>query len=226
MTSLSLVPRTHITLPYRLGFTPLGPSVAFEASSRGLFPHRSLPRLSSSIPSPFPYDPLSLPAIPPPCCGRTPPPPPSLSSLGPPTPDGNPRCPPTDTNGYLCQRRNLLLYIPLYKQRVNRAHTLRAPRMGGRAPRFYPLSFSLFPLYSFLSRPPANHPCRLKCGKCGEDIRYTRRGNRFIDRSAVSLPLDRTAKLECARPQKVRFRLRARSPSSVSVRFSFPKSRR
>lgn len=35
--------------------------------------------------------------------------------------DENPRCPPTDTNGHLCQRRNLLLYIPLYKQRVNRA---------------------------------------------------------------------------------------------------------
>ena len=35
----------------------------------------------------------------------------------------NPRCPPTDTNGYLCQRLgNLLLYIPLYKQRVNRDH--------------------------------------------------------------------------------------------------------
>jgi len=59
------------------------------------------------------------------------------TSRGPPScqyaADGNPRCPPTDTNGYLCQRRNLLLYIPLYKQRVNRAHTLRAPRTGGRA---------------------------------------------------------------------------------------------
>lgn len=42
--------------------------------------------------------------------------------------DENPRCPPTDTNGYLCRRRNLLLYIPLYKQRVNRARTLAAPR--------------------------------------------------------------------------------------------------
>lgn len=46
--------------------------------------------------------------------------------------DENPRCPPTDTNGYLCQRRNLLLYIPLYKQRVNRARAL-APRRS--APR-------------------------------------------------------------------------------------------
>lgn len=59
--------------------------------------------------------------------------------------DGNPRCPSTDTNGYLCQRRNLLLYIPLYKQRVNRAHTLRAPRTGGRwaSPVSLSLSFSL-----------------------------------------------------------------------------------
>lgn len=66
------------------------------------------------------------------------------TSRGPPScqcaADGNPRCPPTDTNGYLCQRRNLLLYIPLYKQRVNRAHTLRAPRTGGRAS---PVSLSL-----------------------------------------------------------------------------------
>lgn len=83
MTSFSLVPRTHMTLPYRLGLTPLGPPVAFEASSRGTFPHRSLPRLSSSIPSPFPYDPLSLPAIPPPCRDRTPSPPPLSSPSGP-----------------------------------------------------------------------------------------------------------------------------------------------
>lgn len=45
--------------------------------------------------------------------------------------DENPRCPPTDTNGHLCQRRNLLLYIPLYKQRVNRA--AYEPAIGIRA---------------------------------------------------------------------------------------------
>ena len=48
--------------------------------------------------------------------------------------DENPRCPPTDTNGYLCQRRNLLLYIPLYKQRVNRARALALRRVRAGSP--------------------------------------------------------------------------------------------
>lgn len=38
--------------------------------------------------------------------------------------DENPRCPSVDTNGHPMPRRNLLLYIPLYKQRVNLTHPL------------------------------------------------------------------------------------------------------
>lgn len=72
--------------------------------------------------------------------------------------DENPRCPPTDTNGYLCQRRNLLLYIPLYKQRVNRARALALLRVRAASP----------------------HREHRLSGYA------PRRGNRFIDRSACT----------------------------------------
>lgn len=101
--------------------------------------------------------------------------------------DGNPRCPSTDTNGYLCQRRNLLLYIPLYKQRVNRAPHPTCAAYGRPGP----------------SVSPSSSPWQVRRGY---PIR-ARRGNRFIDRLfAASLPPDRSPKLECAYPGCDHFR--------------------
>lgn len=95
--------------------------------------------------------------------------------------DGNPRCPLTDTNGYLCQRRNLLLYIPLYKQRVNRAPHPTCAAYGGPGPPVSPSSSARQVRRGYPIRAP--------------------RGNRFIDRLfAASLPPDRSVKLECANP--------------------------
>jgi hypothetical protein len=54
------------------------------------------------------------------------------------------------------------------------------------------------PVSPLLRRPlgPTDPRARAR-GKCGEDIRYARRGNRFIDRSTVSPLLPDRAKLEC-----------------------------
>lgn len=175
MTSLSLSlvgsAYTHdVTLPARAHppqapRPPLRPLARSVPSSLSLAYLPRFPRLSHTILSvsrPFPH-----------LDARSYSPSPFSSSLGPPTPDGNPRCPPTDTNGYLCQRRNLLLYIPLYKQRVNRAHTLRAPRMGGRAPRST-LSLTLFLAPLLFLSPASSHqlpvPARVRQVRRGYPI--------------------------------------------------------
>lgn len=119
--------------------SPLAQSVP---SSPSLALSLSLPRSSLSIHLTFPVR-LTLP-----CLGHFIPSrpsrcrdnPPSLGPLRRYVVDGNPRCPPTDTNGYLCQRRNLLLYIPLYKQRVNRAPHPTCAAYGGPGPPVSPSS--------------------------------------------------------------------------------------
>lgn len=79
MTSLWPVTRTHMTLLYRLEFTSLGPPAAFEAPSRGLFPHRS-PSLISLDSFTFPIRSSPSPGhFPSPCRDHTPSPPTSPS---------------------------------------------------------------------------------------------------------------------------------------------------
>lgn len=119
--------------------SPLAQSVP-SSPSLALSLFLSLVRLSRFT-SPFPYDWLCLASaiLSPPAllaAAITP----SLGPLRRYVVDGNPRCPPTDTNGYLCQRRNLLLYIPLYKQRVNRAPHPTCAAYGGPGPPVSPSS--------------------------------------------------------------------------------------
>jgi hypothetical protein len=89
--------------------------------------------------------------------------------------DGNPRCPPTDTNGYLCQRRITCYYTFPYTNNVLiGAHTLRAPPRMGRSS--LPLPISSF------------QPAPLQVQRIS-DVPASR-GNRFIDRSVNRLPVD------------------------------------
>jgi len=136
MTSFSFI-LAYVTLSTRV-IPSLYLLVPFQAPSHSPFP----PSLSLSLSLSFSlvYLPRSLRLSTPSCLGYFTPSCPSRCPNSFPGPlrryaaDGNPRCPPTDTNGYLCQRRNLLLYIPLYKQRVNRAPHPTCAAYGGPGP--------------------------------------------------------------------------------------------